>query len=93
MQKLIFIYEFGSEGCGWYNATIPFEYSSKDDFCYEILERIEKSKGVLNSIKGNYRSIYLEVFNYDINITELEDIENMVFTLDEWFEKKKEQLI
>jgi len=63
--------------------TIPFEFSSKDDFVLEILERVEKAK------KNKEHYIKLSDMERMISIEDAESIEGNVFTLEEWFEKYK----
>jgi hypothetical protein len=96
-MKLVFEYE-STDGCTYSCAnTIPFEYSSKDDFILMVLDKIfdHKVQCILEHGKKDgsewYRNGYIEVFNnYNINVGSLEDsIEYNVFTLEEWFDKKK----
>ena len=83
-MKLIFLYNW----CVPYESsgtnTIPFEYSSLEEFQFMILEKIQehKQKGLTHMLLFGY--------TMDIDEASLESIESITFTLDDWFEKNKE---
>ncbi len=96
-MKLVFEYE-SSDGCTYScTNTIPFEYSSKDDFILMVLDKLDihKKECILQHGKkdGNewYRNGEVEILpKYFLNVGNIEDnIEYNVFTLEEWFDKKK----
>jgi len=83
-----------TDGCTYSNTDfIPFEFSSKDDFIYFILEKIKEVKAK----KEKYP--YIKLFGYDIALfvndatylTE-EDVERNVHTLEEWFANNKKEI-
>ena len=71
--------------------TIPFEYSSIEDFQYMVLEKIKEYKEQQEEKnKGWYRNGYLTILGEDYNIGDLEDsIEHYVYELNDWFERNK----
>ncbi len=84
-MKLIFRKNWGNESESGI-IIIPFEYFSKEDFCLSVLEKIEQHK--------KERNIKLfEDYTHYGDMSELEQIEEFVYTLDEWFEKYKEKTI
>ncbi len=97
-MKTKFVYEYfwsvenEAEGI----ATYPFEFSSKDDFILMVLEAIDKHKQDCINHWGKsegllyYRNGYIKILGLDLNVGFLEDsVEHNIFTLEEWFEKKK----
>lgn len=85
-QKLVWEY-YKTDGISYgYDITIPFEYSSKDDFCLAVLEKCDaarKSGGMFPTV------MLFEQLDDHIAVEDLDDIEKQVFTLEEWFEYKK----
>lgn len=94
MERLILRYDWGSEPCGG-TIYIPFEYKSKIHFIYDMLEKYKNHPW---EYYGNSRNVWktsnVEIFN-DVYFTKgaIDDIENRVFTLDEWFIKNKESIL
>ena len=80
MTKLVFDYTSCSEPECW-EINIPFEYTSKEKFIFDVIDN-PKLLTQLN--------IY-DVYEYQIEEKMLpecvENIDQYVFTLDEWFEK------
>lgn len=98
-MNLVFVYE-SSDGCTYScTNTIPFEYSSVDDFQFMVLEKIKEHKeacvlkyGAEDGEKW-YRNGTIKIFdNHDIEIGHIEDCIERVYTLEEWFTKNKETL-
>lgn len=83
MQKLVFVHHWGDEGC-YGTSTIPFEYKSKEDFVFDILEQFKGHKW-----EGKYATVKLKKFDIYLEQYEINDIERNVFTLEEWFELNK----
>jgi hypothetical protein len=97
-MKLVFKYRWYVEHVAEGTETIPFEYSSKEDFQYFVLEEIKNFKDECIKEHGEkdgemwYRNSYIKILDCDMNIGDLEDcIEHNVFELDEWFEKLKKK--
>lgn len=83
MEKLVFDYTYCSEPECW-EWNIPFEYESKEKFIFDVL----KNPMILNKIGISVYEHQLEPkiesrLDYIINVDEY------VFTLDEWFNKNK----
>ena len=89
MKKLIYLQRRMSDMGGEWFFPIPFEYSSKDDFILYVLELIEKAEK--NKRKTHFNE-YISLFGFDIEVSHLYSIENLVFTLEEWFENEKEKI-
>jgi hypothetical protein len=81
MTKLIFRHYWGGEPCSGV-TVIPFEYKGKDEFVYDVLKRFDKKFFKENN--------HVELFGEWLDNIEINDIENNVFTLEEWFTKNKE---
>jgi len=81
MVKLIYRYDWGGEPCGG-TEYIPFEYKGKDEFVYDVLKRFNK--------KYFKEHNYAEILGQYLNEGDINDIEHNVFTLEEWFSKRKE---
>lgn len=87
-------FDWGSEPYGG-TSYVPFEYESKDKFVFDVLEKFKKHKW---EFYGNGRSDFdtdrVVIFSgyFDVSLTkyELENIENNVLTLEEWFEQNKQ---
>jgi len=96
-MNLIFVYSSG-DGCTYEcTDTIPFEYSSIDDFQFMVLEKIKEAKELCIEQYGAkdaevyYRNGNIKLFGFsDMNIGNLEDSIDNVYTLEDWFNKKKE---
>ncbi len=86
MQKLVWVY-YDTDGITYGNDLDQcFECTSKDDFILYVLGLIENAK------RDN--KWYIELLGIDdANVEWLErNICDSVFTLDEWFEKNKQEL-
>lgn len=77
MEKLVFDYTYCSEPECW-EWNIPFEYESKEKFIFDVLE----NPMILNEIGI---SVYEDEFDLDY----ITNVDEYVFTLDEWFDKNK----
>jgi hypothetical protein len=76
MVKLIYRYSWGGEPCSG-TAIIPFQYKSKDDFVYDVLKRFDK--------KHFKKHGHAELFGEWLTKEVVDDIENNIYTLEEWF--------
>lgn len=89
MEKLIFLWH-ETDGMSFsYIIPLPFEYESKDKFCFDILEKI----------KGLDENDYIKIFEQDFKddcikyrVYELKEIEQIVLTLNEWVEKESKKV-
>jgi hypothetical protein len=79
-MKLIFEHHWGDEPCSG-TDIIPFEYSSKEDFVLMILDKFNSKFWKDNS--------FCELFGSYLYKDDIENLEYNVYTLDEWFERKK----
>lgn len=87
MIKLVWII-CHSDNCTYSNnIPTPFEYSSKDDFIYHVLELIEKAKA-----KGEFSITPFHKDDY-VDLENIGDLEKEIMTVEEWFEKEKQILI
>jgi hypothetical protein len=84
MEKLVFDYTYCSEPECW-EYDVPFEYESKEKFIFDVLE----NPMILNDL--GIISVYdFQVENGTIFEEEyMENIDDYVLTLDEWFNKNK----
>jgi hypothetical protein len=87
MEKLVFEYSFEGDGLSWHYTAIPFMYSSKEDFCKEVLKN-----------PMHYNKIGLKVYSWDTEDKDdlepyMTNPENFVFTLEEWFNKNLKESI
>jgi len=95
MKKLVFQYYWSDDCICSGTATIPFEYSSIDDFIFMILQKTEEYRKNYIEKYGDdkfYRNGYIEILGIDINVGDLEYIiesNSSVYTLEDWFEKFK----
>ena len=83
MQKLVYVHSWGDEGCCG-TSHIPFLYSSKEDFVFDILERFKDFKWI-----SNWHEEEIKELGVSLSKFELENIEYSVTTLEEWFETNK----
>lgn len=94
MEKLILTHCWGDEVCSG-TSYIPFEYKSKDDFVFDILERYKNHEWIYykkypNKTTSDYDTSEVEVLdNVFLSKGALEDIEGNVLTLEKWFEQHK----
>lgn len=80
MVKLIYRYSWGGEGCAG-TEIYPFEYKGKDEFIYDIIKRFDK--------KYFKNKNYVAMFGQYLNENDINEMENNIFTLEEWFNKEK----
>jgi hypothetical protein len=80
MVKLIYRYSWGGEGCAG-TEIYPFEYKGKDEFVYDIIKRFDK--------KYFKKENYVDMFGQYLNENDINEMENNIFTLEEWFNKEK----
>jgi hypothetical protein len=85
-MKLVYVHFWGSESCSGV-SHIPFEYDSKEKFVFDVLEKFDSNywRNPNNWSAKILDDVYLDkddldVFEYDI------------YTLEEWFEKRKEEV-
>lgn len=83
MQKLVFVHSWGDEGCCG-TSTIPFEYESKEQFCFDVWEKV-KLLGKIS--KDSYYVI--DVLGCSLTPSNVEYLEDDIYTLEEWFNKEK----
>lgn len=83
MERLIYCY---SESDGYtysYEIAIPFEYSSKEDFVLDTLEKWESE----TSDKAYKR---LRTLGRNLQEVDIKSLESDIYTLEEWFLINKE---
>ena len=83
MEKLVLDYTHNSEPESW-EHNIPFEYESKEKFIFDVI----KNPMLLNNVIDCVSEWMLDPA-YEHKIELLENIDQYVFTLDEWFERNK----
>jgi hypothetical protein len=81
MVKLIYSYSWGGEPCSG-TAIIPFEYKGKDEFVYDVLKKFNKKFFKNNS--------FAKLFGEGLTEEVVNNIENDIFTLEEWFSRNRE---
>ncbi len=91
MEKLVLIYHWGYEECSG-TAHIAFEYESKDKFVFDVLEKFKnKEWEVFHNGEWNERvEIMPEVY---LDKSEIENIEYSIFTLEDWFNRQKIEVV
>ena len=94
MEKLILTHYWGGEPCGG-TTYVPFEYESKDKFVFDILEKYKNHKwDYYGNARSDYETSMVIIFDgVYYSKGELDTIENDVLTLDEWFNRNKEEII
>lgn len=82
-MKFIYTHCWGDEGCSG-TSYISFEYSSKEEFVFDMLEKFDKVEVF------DYYNQEIKLFE-DVTISkcDLHNLEGNVKTLDEWFELNK----
>ena len=83
MEKLVFDYTYCSEPECW-EWNIPFEYESKEKFIFDVLE----NPMILNKIGISVYEHQLEP-KIESRLDYITNVDEYVFTLDEWFNKNK----
>ena len=84
MEKLVFDYTYCFEPeC--YEINVPFEYESKEKFIFDVLENpmILDKMGIISVY--DFQVEEDTIFEEDY----IKNIDEYVFTLEEWFEKNK----
>lgn len=85
MQKLVLDYTSCSEPECW-EHDIPFEYESKEKFILDVID----NPMLLNSV-------IVCVYEWQLEDKEenelLDNIDQYIFTLDEWFERNKRKIL
>ena len=84
MEKLVFDFTYCSEPECW-EWNIPFEYESKQKFVFDVLE----NPMILNEL--GIVSVYEHQIEWGTIFEEeyVKNVDQYVFTLDEWFERNK----
>jgi hypothetical protein len=83
MERLVLDYTHYSEPECW-EHNIPFEYESKEKFIFDVID----NPMLLNSVIECVYEWMLDPY-YEYKIELLENIDQYIFTLDEWFENNK----
>jgi len=94
MERLTLIYNWGGEPCGG-TIYIPFEYKSKIHFIYDMLEKYKNHEWkYYGTSRNDWETSTVEIFK-DVYFTkaDIDDIENKVLTIDEWFLQNKESIL
>ena len=81
MQKLVLDYTYCSEPECW-EHDIPFEYESKEQFILDVID----DPMLLNSV---IQCVYEWQLEERQENELLDNIDQYVFTIDEWFERNK----
>jgi hypothetical protein len=84
MQKLVFDYTYCSEPES-FEWNLPFEYESKEKFIFDVLENPMVLNKIGIEIVYQFMVDDKSVYKKDY----IEDIDDYVLTLEEWFEKNK----
>lgn len=84
MQKLVLDYTYCSEPECW-EHDIPFEYESKEKFILDVLD----NPMLLNSV---IECVYEWELEDNVENELLDNIDQYIFTLDEWFERNKRKV-
>lgn len=93
MERLILTHHWGGEPCSGV-THIAFEYDSKDKFVFDMLEKYKNHEwDYYGDGRSDYETSTVTIFD-GVYYTkgELEEIENSVLTLDEWFKRNKEEI-
>jgi hypothetical protein len=95
-MKLIFEYCWVDDCVSSGRETIPFEYSSIEDFQFMVLEKIKeyKEQSIREYGKSNgalwYRNGIITLWDETFNVGNLEDSITNVSELNDWFEGNKQ---
>jgi hypothetical protein len=84
MEKLVLDYTYCSEPECW-NHDIPFEYESKEKFIFDVI----KNPMLLNQV---IECVYEWQLEDKVENELLDNIDQYIFTLDEWFETNKRNI-
>jgi hypothetical protein len=84
MEKLVLDYTHCSEPECW-NHDIPFEYESKEKFIFDVI----KNPMLLNQV---IECVYEWHLEDKVENELLDNIDQYIFTLDEWFERNKRNI-
>ena len=91
MEKLIYTHSWGDEMSSGVD-NIAFQYKSKEDFVFDILEKYKKHQWIYyGQFKSDYETSSIELFS-GVWLTkgQLEYIETNILTLEEWFTNNKQ---
>lgn len=91
-MQLIYTHHWGGEPCGG-TTHIPFEYESKEQFVFDVLEKFKDHKWQrYGDGSSDYETSTVNIFdNVDLTKGDLESIEHNVSTLEEWFKRNEEK--
>jgi len=84
MEKLVLDYTYCSEPECW-EHDIPFEYESKEKFIFDVI----KNPMLLNQVIECVFEWHIED---KVENELLDNIDQYIFTLDEWFERNKRNI-
>jgi hypothetical protein len=84
MEKLVLDYTYCSEPECW-EHDIPFEYESKEKFIFDVI----KNPMLLNQV---IECVYEWHIEDKVENELLDNIDQYIFTLDEWFERNKRNI-
>jgi hypothetical protein len=84
VEKLVLDYTHCSEPECW-NHDIPFEYESKEKFIFDVI----KNPMLLNQV---IECVYEWQLEDKVENELLDNIDQYIFTLDEWFERNKRNI-
>jgi len=81
MEKLVFSYQETDGYTYSYDKFVTFEYSSKDDFLFDVFEKWKEV------CRDDYSKV--KILNFIFKAEDLEYLEQNVITLEEWFNNNK----
>lgn len=84
MERLVLDYTHCTEPECW-NHDIPFEYESKEKFIFDVI----KNPMLLNDV---IECVYEWQLEEKVENELLDNIDQYIFTLDEWFERNKRKV-
>lgn len=84
MERLVLDYTHCSEPECW-NHDIPFEYESKEKFIFDVI----KNPMLLNNV---IECVYEWQLEEKVENELLDNVDQYIFTLDEWFERNKRKV-
>jgi hypothetical protein len=84
MERLVLDYTHCAEPDCW-NHDIPFEYESKEKFIFDVI----KNPMLLNDV---IECVYEWQLEEKVENELLDNIDQYIFTLDEWFERNKRKV-
>lgn len=84
MIKLVYKYQTGDEGRN-YDKPICFEYKSKEDFLIDIFNKYDK----YYRDRDEHYICFEMLEGIYLGKNQVDNIENSIFTLEEWWEESK----